>query len=72
VRRHGPYRLSGDANASAPPAALRARAALAAPLDDSLFFAGEATLPDEYAAAHGASRTGFAAGQAAAAASAAT
>ncbi len=46
--------LAGGAYAYARPGALSARADLAAPLDDRLFFAGEATSPDEYATAHGA------------------
>ncbi len=60
--------LAGGAYAYARPGALGARAALAAALDERLFFAGEATSPDEFATAHGAYVTGYAAGQAAAAA----
>ena len=35
-----------------------ARAALAAPVDDRLFFAGEACSPHDFSTAHGAYRTG--------------
>jgi monoamine oxidase len=38
-----------------------ARAALAQPLDDKLFFAGEATSPDAFQTAHGAWASGLAA-----------
>lgn len=64
--------LAGGAYAYARPGAVNARAVLAAPLDDRLFFAGEATLADEFATAHGAYRSGLAAGRAAAAALIAT
>ncbi|GAB4360179.1 MAG: NAD(P)/FAD-dependent oxidoreductase [Kiloniellaceae bacterium] len=64
--------LAGGAYAYARPGAVNARAALAAPLDDRLFFAGEATLADEFATAHGAYRSGLAAGRAATAALIAT
>lgn len=40
------------------PSGAAARAALAAPLDDRVFFAGEATMPDAYATVHGAWRSG--------------
>ncbi|MEQ9606607.1 MAG: FAD-dependent oxidoreductase [Kiloniellaceae bacterium] len=63
--------LAGGAYSYARPGALGARAGLAAPLDDRLYFAGEATSPGEYATAHGAYLTGQGAGKAAAAACAA-
>jgi monoamine oxidase len=44
------------------------RAALAAPVDDRLFFAGEATSPNDFSTAHGAHLTGIAAADAAIAA----
>lgn len=40
------------------PSGADARAVLAAPLGDRLFFAGEATMPDAYATVHGAWRSG--------------
>lgn len=46
--------LAGGAYSYARPGARAARARLAAPLDERLFFAGEATSPGDYATAHGA------------------
>ena len=39
------------------------RAILAAPVDEKLFFAGEACSPEDYSTAHGAYRTGIAAAE---------
>jgi monoamine oxidase len=61
-----PY-IRGGYSAARPGHAHR-RADLAAPIDDRLFFAGEATSIDSYATAHGAYLTGIAAAAAAAAA----
>jgi len=57
--------LAGGAYSYARPGAADARARLAAPLDDRLFFAGEATSPHDFATAHGAYRSGLAAAEAA-------
>jgi len=64
--------LAGGAYSFARPGATAARATLAAPLDERLFFAGEATSAHEFATAHGAYLSGLAAGKAAAAALAVT
>ncbi|HWV43153.1 FAD-dependent oxidoreductase, partial [Pseudorhodoplanes sp.] len=40
------------------------RTILAAPVDDRLYFAGEACSPDDFSTAHGAYRTGIAAADA--------
>jgi monoamine oxidase len=45
-----------------------ARAVLAQPVDERLFFAGEACSPDSFSTAHGAYQTGVAAAEAALAA----
>ena len=60
--------LAGGAYSYARPGATLARAALAAPLDGRLFFAGEATSPGDFATAHGAYLSGVAATEAALAA----
>jgi monoamine oxidase len=60
-----PY-IGGGYSAARPGHAHR-RADLAAPVDDRLFFAGEACSIDEFATCHGAYRTGIAAAEAAAA-----
>lgn len=57
--------LAGGAYSYARPGARGQRAVLAAPLDDRLFFAGEATSPSDYATAHGAWLSGRAAAEAA-------
>jgi monoamine oxidase len=57
--------LAGGAYSYARPGAAAARAALAAPLDERLFFAGEATSPHDFATAHGAYLSGLAAAEAA-------
>lgn len=54
--RSNPHTLG--AYSYAKPTGADARAILAAPLDDRLFFAGEATMPDAYATVHGAWRSG--------------
>jgi monoamine oxidase len=58
----------GGGYSAAPPGHAHRRADLAAPVDDRLFFAGEACSIDEFATCHGAYRTGIAAAEAAAAA----
>mgnify|MGYP001793131513 CR=1 FL=1 len=60
--------LAGGAYSYARPGAAEARARLAAPLDGRLFFAGEATSPDDFATAHGAWLSGRDAAKAALAA----
>jgi monoamine oxidase len=57
--------LAGGAYSYARPGAASARAVLAAPLDDRLFFAGEATSPGDFATVHGAYMSGRAAAEAA-------
>lgn len=57
--------FAGGAYSYARPGAVTARAALAAPLDGRLFFAGEATSPNDFATAHGAFQSGLAAAEAA-------
>lgn len=54
--RGNPYTLGSYSYAK--PLGADARAILAAPLDDRVFFAGEATMPDAYATVHGAWRSG--------------
>lgn len=51
-----PYTLGSYSYAK--PSGADARTTLAAPLDDRVFFAGEATMPDAYATVHGAWRSG--------------
>jgi monoamine oxidase len=53
----------GGAYSVLKPGGGEARAALAQPLDDKLFFAGEATSPDAFATAHGAWQSGIGAVQ---------
>lgn len=57
--------LAGGAYSYARPGAAAARATLATPLDERLFFAGEATSPHDFATAHGAYLSGLAAAEAA-------
>lgn len=56
---------AGGAYSYARPGAAGARALLAAPIEDRLFFAGEATSEGDFATAHGAYRSGLAAAEAA-------
>ena len=49
----------GGAYSVLQPGGGEARAVLAQPLDDKLFFAGEATSPDAFATAHGAWQSGI-------------
>lgn len=60
--------LAGGAYSFARPGSAGARARLAAPVDDRLFFAGEATSAGDFATAHGAYLSGLAAATAALAA----
>jgi len=53
---HDPYALGSYSYGS--PGAQTARATLAAPVDERLFFAGEHTSPHDFSTAHGAYRTG--------------
>ena len=62
---------AGGAYSYARPGATWARGLLAAPIEDRIFFAGEATSIDDFATAHGAYLTGLAAAKAALAALAA-
>ena len=57
--------LAGGAYSYARPGAVGARATLAQPLDDRLYFAGEATSPGSFATAHGAFVSGQTAAEAA-------
>lgn len=60
--RSNPHTLGSYSYAK--PLGADARAILAAPLDDRLFFAGEATMTDAYATVHGAWRSGVIAAEA--------
>lgn len=57
--RGDPHKLGSYSHAM--PGGHGARAALATPLQDKVFFAGEATMPDAFATVHGAYRSGLAA-----------
>ena len=61
LHRWGSDPLSRGSYSYALPGQADCRAALAAPVDDRLFFAGEACSPDDYSTAHGAYLTGVAA-----------
>jgi monoamine oxidase len=63
LHRWGSDPLSRGSYSYALPGKADCRAALAAPVDDRLFFAGEACSPNDYSTAHGAFLTGVAAAE---------
>jgi monoamine oxidase len=62
--RWGADELFGGSYSHALPGKASSRAVLAAPVEDRLFFAGEACSPSDFSTAHGAFETGVAAAEA--------
>src|SRR5262249_60502086 len=61
VHRWGAHPFARGSSSHAMPGKADCRGALAAPVDDHVFFAGEACSRNDYSTAHGAYRTGVAA-----------